>query len=117
MSLAIVELNDQNLLIQTERGLLHCEPGFAQLHSVGIETGERARATAWQQPQHSYNQYWRQLNQLPLPSKQKWARHHGDIAFAQLKQLVHDSQLVVLPNLQRGETLSPASHAHKDSKK
>ncbi len=88
MSLAIVELNDQNLLIQTERGLLHCEPGFAQLHSVGIETGERARATAWQQPQHSYNQYWRQLNQLPLPSKQKWARHHGDIAFAQLKQLV-----------------------------
>jgi hypothetical protein len=88
MSLAIVELNDQNLLIQTDQGLLHCEPGFAQLHSTGIETGERARAAAWQQPQHSYNQYWRQLNQLPLPSKQKWARHHGDIAFAQLKQLV-----------------------------
>ena len=62
MSLAIVELNDQNLLIQTDQGLFHCEPGFAQLHSTGIETGERARAAAWQQPQHSYNQYWRQLN-------------------------------------------------------
>jgi hypothetical protein len=34
MSLAIVELNDQNLLIQTDQGLLHCEPGFAQLRSM-----------------------------------------------------------------------------------
>jgi hypothetical protein len=88
MTVAVLELNDQHLIIQTEDGTLHTEPGFAQLTASGIETGDRARAVAWQQPQHSYNQYWRQFNQLALPSKQRWARHHADIAFAQIKQLV-----------------------------
>ncbi|CAI8295306.1 MAG: Uncharacterised protein [SAR92 bacterium MED-G29] len=88
MTVAVLELNDQSLSIQAEGGALHTEPGFAQLTASGIETGDRARAIAWQQPQHSYNQYWRQLNQVALPSKQRWARHHADIAFAQLKQLV-----------------------------
>ena len=88
MTVAVLELNDQNLIIQTEDGTQHTEPGFAQLTANGIETGDSARAVAWQHPQHSYNQYWRQFNQLALPSKQRWARHHADIAFAQIKQLV-----------------------------
>ena len=88
MTLAVVELNDQHLLIQTDQGLLYGEPGFAQLTKTGITTGDTAKASAWQQPQQSYNQYWRQFNQLALPSKQRWARHHADIAFAQIKQLV-----------------------------
>ena len=81
MTVAVLELNDQNLIIQTEDGTQHTEPGFAQLTANGIETGDSARAVAWQQPQHSYNQYWRQFNQLALPSKQRWARHHADIAW------------------------------------
>ena len=88
MSLAVIEINDQHLLIQTDQGLLYGEPGFAHLTKTGIATGDTARTSAWQQPQHSYNQYWRQLNQQPLPSPQQWARHHADIAFAQLKQLL-----------------------------
>jgi len=88
MTVAVLELNDQNLIIQTEDGTQHTEPGFAQLTANGIITGDSARAVAWQQPQQSYNQYWRQFNQLALPSKQRWARHHADIAFAQIKQLV-----------------------------
>ena len=88
MTVAILELNDQNLIIQAEDCTQHTEPGFAQLTANGIITGDSARAVAWQQPQQSYNQYWRQFNQLALPSKQRWARHHADIAFAQIKQLV-----------------------------
>lgn len=88
MTVAVLELNDQNLIIQTEDGTQHTEPGFAQLTANGIITGDSARAVAWQQPQQSYNQYWRQFNQLALPSKQRWARHHADIAFTQIKQLV-----------------------------
>jgi hypothetical protein len=87
MPLAILELNDQSLLIQAEDGLLYAEPGFARLTAQGIETGESAHATAWLEPQHNYNQHWCQLNQTPLPAKQKWARHHADIAFAQLGHL------------------------------
>ena len=89
MSLAVLELNDQALLIHTEQGQSISEPGFAQLTSKGIETGEVARSIAWRSPQSSFNQYWRQLNQLPLPSNQRWARHHADIAFAQIEQLLN----------------------------
>lgn len=88
MTVAILELNDQALLIQSEDGQAHSEPGFARLTATGIESGDSARATAWSNPQNSFNQYWRQLNQLPLPGKQNWARHHADIAYAQIKHIV-----------------------------
>ena len=87
MSLAVLEMNDQSLLIQTDGGVLFAEPGFACLTAEGIETGESAHALAWRQPQHGYNQYWSQLNQAPLAAKHQWARHYADIAFAQLKHL------------------------------
>lgn len=87
MSLAVLELNDQALLIQAEEGAVHAEPGFASLSADGVVTGEAARASAWRQPQHSYNQYWAHLNQSPLAAAEKHARHHADIAFAQLRQL------------------------------
>jgi len=89
MSLAVLELNDQALLIQTEQGQCFSEPGFAQLTTKGIETGEVARSTAWNSPQASFDQYWRQLNQLPLPSNHRWARHNADIAFAQIQQILN----------------------------
>lgn len=88
MTIAILELNDQALLIQTEEGRSHIEPGFARVTASGIESGDIAWAMAWQNPQDSFNQYWRQLNQLPLPRKQSWARHHGDIAYAQIKHML-----------------------------
>jgi hypothetical protein len=88
MTIAILELNDQALLIQTEEGRSHIEPGFARVTPSGIESGDKAWAMAWQNPQDCFNQYWRQLNQLPLPRKQNWARHHGDIAYAQIKHML-----------------------------
>jgi hypothetical protein len=111
MSLAVIEINDQHLLIQTDQGLLYGEPGFAHLTKTGITTGDTAKASAWQQPQHSYNQYWRQLNQQPLPSSQQWARHHADIAFAQFKQLLDaggspETIIIAVPGTVSDEQLS-----------
>jgi hypothetical protein len=87
MTIAALELNDQSLLIQAEDGALHAEPGFARLTRDGILTGEEARAVAWREPQHVYNQYWCQLSQAPLPSPHRHARHYADIAYAQLQRL------------------------------
>ncbi len=87
MTLAALELNDQLLLIQAEGEDLHAEPGYAHLTPTGVETGEHARAVAWREPQHSYNQYWCHLNQSSLPAKQDHARHHADIAYVQLQHL------------------------------
>lgn len=87
MTIAALELNDQSLLIQAEDGALHAEPGYARLTEDGIVTGEEARAVAWREPQHVYNQHWCHLNQTPLPTRHRFARHHADIAFAQLSKL------------------------------
>ena len=87
MTIAALELNDQALLIQAEDGSLYAEPGFARLTHGGIVSGEEARAVAWRDPQHLYNQYWCQLNQNPLAGRHRFARHHADIAFAQLRKL------------------------------
>jgi hypothetical protein len=71
MTTAALELNDQSLLIQAEDGAMHAEPGFARLTEGGVETGEEARAVAWREPQHVYDQYWCQLNlsALPMPGR------------------------------------------------
>jgi hypothetical protein len=87
MTLAALELNDQSLLIQSEDQTRYYEPGYARLTSSGIVTGEEARAIAWREPQHSYNQYWCHLNQSPLANRHRFARHNGDIACAQLGSL------------------------------
>ena len=107
MTVAALELNDQSLLIQAEDGALHAEPGYAQLTAEGIVTGEEVRAMAWREPQHVYNGYWCNLNQTPLPIRHRFARHHADIAFAQLRTLWQNAgspeNLVVL---------APGSFAH-----
>lgn len=102
MTSAVLELNDQALLIQAEDGALHAEPGYARLTAEGVETGEEVRAIAWREPQHVYNGYWCNLNQTPLPIKHRFARHHADIAFAQLRKLWQtagspDSLLLLVP--------------------
>jgi hypothetical protein len=88
MSTAVLELNDQALLIKTQDGEVFCEPGYALHTEQGIITGLAAQQQAWLQPQNIYREYWRQLNQAPLPGDQQWARHHADIAFAQLQSLL-----------------------------
>ena len=85
---AILDINDQSLMITTDLERSFSECGFAQLSNKGITCGADAYAMHWQVPQSSFNDYWRRLNQLPLPNKQQWARHNADIAFAQLQQML-----------------------------
>ena len=87
MTLGVIEFNDQSLLIQSEDETRYSEPGFARLTDQGIQTGEEARANAWLEPLNVHNQHWCHLNQTPLAQAHKFARHHGDIAFAQLRNL------------------------------
>lgn len=111
MTTAILELNDQNLLIQTVDGVIYSQPGFALVTASGIEIGEKARALAWRKPQDSYNDYWRQLNQTPLPTNYTYARHHADMAYSQLKQLLSlaespESLIIAVPGSFSDEQIS-----------
>ena len=87
MPQAVIHINDAALTIGTAAGERYSEPGYARLAET-IATGESARTRAWLEPQLTFNQYWQQLNQNPLPTPNKLARHSADIAYTQLRHLL-----------------------------
>ena len=93
MSTAIIELNDSGILChapgRAEAALT--SPGYALLQNQGVITGQQALGQAWLQPQQSFNQYWYQLSLSPLSVSNQHARHHADLAYAQLQQLYADA--------------------------
>lgn len=91
MTLAVFELNDSALGHGSSNDNWRYSPGFAQLADGHIVTGEAARSQAWLNPQHNFQQYWHQLNMIPLAVHTNSARHHADLAYAQLQQLHRDS--------------------------
>jgi len=93
LSTAIIELNDSGILCHAPG---HAEtspisPGYALLQNQGVITGQQALQQAWLQPQKSFNQYWYQLSLSPLSISNQHARHHADLAYAQLQQLYSDA--------------------------
>ncbi|MFL3647179.1 MAG: hypothetical protein ACJ04O_12060, partial [Cellvibrionales bacterium] len=121
MTLALLHLNDQALRLCTETGEQRSESGYVQIDDNGLISGDAARADAWLRPQFSYNQHWRQLDQRPLKKNLRWARSHADMAYAQLRQLLHgidqpqlvlgvpasldDSQLALLLGLLKAQSV------------
>jgi len=93
LSTAIIELNDSGILChapgRAEAALT--SPGYALLQNQGVITGQQALGQAWLQPQQSFNQYWYQLSLSPLSVSNQHARHHADLAYAQLQQLYADA--------------------------
>lgn len=90
MGTAIIDLNDS--AIQIRHGQLTVTaPGYALLSSEGIKTGKEAMGEAWLLPQQSNNRYWHQLNLSPLPGANNHARHHADLAYAQLQTLYQNA--------------------------
>ena len=121
MTFALLHLNDQALRLFTETGEQRSESGYVQIDDNGLISGDAARADAWLRPQFSYNQHWRQLDQRPLKKNLRWARSHADMAYAQLRQLLHgidqpqlvlgvpasldDSQLALLLGLLKAQSV------------
>lgn len=91
MPTAIFELNDSGLCCATSPDNLIVSPGYALLTDNGITTGQEALEKAYLEPRQSFSQYWRQLNLSPLPINSRVARHHADLAYAQLLQLYRDT--------------------------
>ncbi len=84
---AIIELVDSDIRCLAPDGTLIATAGYAVLEKGGIATGDEALARAWLQPQQTFNHFWHQLNLAPLPTDSRHARHHADLAFAQLSRL------------------------------
>lgn len=91
MTLAVFDINDSAIGHGTSPDDWRESPGYALLQGDSVVTGEAARKSAWLEPQRSYQQYWRQLNLAPLSHHNRAARHHADLAYAQLQQIHRDS--------------------------
>ncbi|MBV1931500.1 MAG: hypothetical protein KUG71_07270 [Porticoccaceae bacterium] len=90
MGTAIIELNDSAIQCLHGETLL-VMPGYALLTDQGVVTGDEALQKAWLLPQQSHNQYWHQLSLSPLTGANRYARHHADLAYAQLQSLYHEA--------------------------
>jgi len=86
MTTAVFQLHDVALRCGTGSQLIEV-PGHALVTPQGIVTGAAARARAWREPQHSFDQYWQQLGTAALPVASRHARHFADLAHAQLLAL------------------------------
>lgn len=86
MTTAVIELHDVALRCGTGNQFVE-EPGHALVTPQGIVTGAAARARAWREPQHSFDQHWQQLGTAALPVASRHARHFADLAHAQLLAL------------------------------
>ncbi|MAR32055.1 MAG: hypothetical protein CMK35_00130 [Porticoccaceae bacterium] len=88
MTLALLHINDHCLRVIAENGENRAETGFCYSDDHGLVSGSAAYETAWTKPHLSNNRFWHELNQKPLSRKLKYARHHADMAYAQLCRML-----------------------------
>ena len=88
MTLALLHINDHRLRLAAENGETLIETGFSHSDHQGLVSGSAAYETAWTKPHLSNNRFWHELNQKPLARKLKYARHHADMAYAQLCKML-----------------------------
>ena len=85
MTTALLEINDFSIKARTSDDKTHNECGFAHVTDSGIITGDKGFEAFWRHPEKCSNNYWLFLDQQPLKTNWKWARHNADIAYAQLE--------------------------------
>ena len=84
MTIALLEINDFSIKASTSDNNTYNECGFAHVTDSGIITGDKGFEAFWRHPEKCSNNYWLFLDQQPLKTNWKWARHNADIAYAQL---------------------------------
>jgi hypothetical protein len=84
---AALALNDANILIAQDQGILVQEPGLALVDGERLLVGEAARREAHLYPRHMETRFWQRLSTAPLPRPGPRARTYADLAFAQLSQI------------------------------
>ena len=84
MTTALLEINDFSIKASTSDSNTYNECGFAHVIDSGIITGDKGFEAFWRHPEKCSNNYWLFLDQQPLKTNWKWARHNADLAYAQL---------------------------------
>ncbi|MGE0387163.1 MAG: hypothetical protein AB7Q97_20765 [Gammaproteobacteria bacterium] len=87
MAVHVLEINDTELRLMRGAEVLACAPGVACLEPDRVVVGSAAARQSRLNPRRIVNRYWSRLSQDPLPAPSRHARHHADLAYAQLLDL------------------------------
>jgi hypothetical protein len=88
MTASIIELNDQEVRLARDNEIVVRSRGAAIVTNSGVEVGSTANQQVHLNPRDSYQKFWYQLNQAALRSPSKSARHHADLAYLHLLQVL-----------------------------
>ena len=92
MSIKVIEINDSNIRVGDETGIIFQSPGFALVTENKLEVGELAERQSRIQPTNSFSKYWYELNLEPISHTAK-VRHNADLAYAQLTYLAAEADI------------------------
>ena len=87
MSTLAIDINDANLIVADESGILAMEPGYALVSGGGVQTGDEAYAQARIKPRESSNRYWEKLSLEEGSAGIEGVSNSAQLAFAQLEDL------------------------------
>ncbi len=87
MNTLAIDINDANLIVANESGILAIEPGYALVSGGGIQTGNEAYAQARVKPRESNNRYWEKLSLEESSAGIEGVANTAQLAFAQLEDL------------------------------
>lgn len=112
MSLNVIHVNDINLVANTSASdNIIASAGAAILHEDGLKIGDEAEALAKIFPRRLNDSYWQTPSAEPLKDVPKYARHHADLIYYQLKALHKemgspDEIILAVPSNMNSEQLS-----------
>ena len=87
MSTLAIDINDANLVIADESGVLATEPGYALVADGEVLTGNDAYAQTRLKPRQSSNRYWENLSLEEGSAGLEGVDNNAQLAFAQLEDL------------------------------
>jgi len=87
MSTLAIDINDANLIVADESGILAMEPGYALVAEGGVVTGDDAYAQARLRPRESSNRYWENLSLDEGSAGIEGVSNTAQLAFSQLDDL------------------------------
>lgn len=91
MSLAVLELNDHELGLYDQSGLIVSSPGYVLVHGKQPVFGQEAAGQSRLHPVSTNNEFWHRLGMTPLSRPLAHFRHHADIAYGHLMHLAQAS--------------------------
>ncbi|MDN5862444.1 MAG: hypothetical protein L0H19_03255, partial [Salinisphaera sp.] len=87
MSLGVITIDDAGIAFASASGSRDHSPGYAVLDGRELRFGAQAMARARLDPRRSFDRFWEQLDQQPLPRPAGPAHSHADLAYFHLHAL------------------------------